>query len=282
MRISVLLCYLALLVSIDSRAIVIRHDVDDKYYRTTIRSFPPLATLYNQGGHGTLIAARWVVTAAHTTFCLDAGYIIRVGEQLVRVKARYSHPDYQLDGNHDIALIELTQDVQGIQPAERYVGTDEQGLLLSIIGTGGTGNGLLGQTITSKQNNGVLRLAENRVVSVDESDLMFIFDRGDQAAKFEGVSGNGDSGGPAFLKKADRVVLYGNSSRTGSWFKNIGEYGVKEIYTRISSHNDWIDQVIQGSAEQRAAISTQQRFLPEAMSNDELKKLCRRIQISAK
>lgn len=282
MRIPLLLCYLTLSVSIESNAIVIRHDVDDKRYLASASAFPPLATLYNQGGHGTLIAPTWVVTAAHTTFCLDPDYIIRVGEQLVRVKARYSHPKYKLDGKHDIALIELTQPVQGIKPAERYTGTEEKGTLLSIIGVGGTGNGLLGQTISSKHNKGVLRLAENRVVSNNDSDLMFVFDRGDQAAELEGVSGNGDSGGPAFLKQDDHFVLYSISSRTGSWFRNIGEYGVKEIYTRISSHNQWIDQIIQSTPEERITLASQQRFLPEQMSNDDLKKMCRRIQISAK
>jgi hypothetical protein len=36
----------------------------------------------------------------------------------------------------------------------------------------------------------------------------------------------------------------GVSSRTDSWLKDVGEYGVKELYTRVSSHVDWIEQVM--------------------------------------
>ena len=83
-----------------------------------------------------------------------------------------------------------------------------------------------------------------KYTAVTQSDLRFVFEQGQNGLELEGVSGNGDSGGPAYLKKYDGYYLLGVSSRVDSWFKDVGEYGVKELYTRVSSHADWIDQVM--------------------------------------
>lgn len=260
--------------------IVIRHDVDDSHYRTDWESFPPLATFYNIGVHGTLIHPEWVLTAAHTVFCLTPGYTIRIGDKLATVKARYSHPEYQLNDEHDIALIQLERAVTGIEPALLYSEADEENQVLWLIGIGGTGNGLRGQTISNKQNNGIYRLAQNRVAGANDSDIVFKFDRGDRAEPLEGVSGNGDSGGPAFRKEnGDVFYVLGVSSRTGSWFKDIGEYGVRELYTRVSTHKEWIETVISSDQKQRLKISNQDRFIQPSMRGKNMAKLCAEISI---
>ena len=46
-------------------AIVIRHDVDDAEYRVPASGFPALVDM-PKSGHGVLVAAQWVITAAHT------------------------------------------------------------------------------------------------------------------------------------------------------------------------------------------------------------------------
>ena len=53
-----------LVVSFSASAIVIRDDVDDSKYRFPASGFPALVDMPGEG-HGVLIAAQWVVTAAH-------------------------------------------------------------------------------------------------------------------------------------------------------------------------------------------------------------------------
>jgi hypothetical protein len=84
-----------------------------------------------------------------------------------------------------------------VSPANIYWKNDELRKNIWFIGIGGTGNGLLGETIDSAQNNSVLRKAQNRVVEAKGPLLKFVFNKGEEALPLEGVSGGGDSGGPA-------------------------------------------------------------------------------------
>ncbi|SEI12131.1 Trypsin [Rheinheimera pacifica] len=260
-------------------AIVIRHDKPVEHYLASKADFPPLATFYNIGVHGTLIAPEWVLTAAHTVFCLHPGQTIQVGDELVEVQARYSYPSYQLGKQHDLALIKLAKPVLSVEPAKLYRQQDERDQVLWFIGSGGTGTGLTGETIGYKENNGVLRKAQNKVIAVTKSDLRFVFESGQHGLELEGVSGNGDSGGPAYLKKDDGYYLLGVSSRVDSWFKGVGEYGVKELYTRVSSHANWIDQVMAADKAERAKLSSSDGFLQPGMTAENLPGICASISL---
>jgi hypothetical protein len=266
-------------LTLQASAIVIRHDVPEARYLASPADFPALATFYRIGAHGTLIHPQWVLTAAHTVFCLDKGQPIRVGEEIVEVEARYSHHRYQLDGAHDLALIKLVRPVRSVQPAELYTERNELGQLVWLIGSGGSGNGLKGQA--SGRRDGRLRRAQNVVADTQGGDLVFRFDQGAHAAALEGVSGNGDSGGPAYVHQQGRYRLMGISSRTDSWFYQVGEYGVKELYTRVSDYQDWLHTVMQGSPTEVEAVSTQQAFLQDNMKGRDMKQLCRKLSITS-
>ena len=109
-----------------------------------------------------------------------------------------------------------------------------------------------------------------KYTAVTQSDLRFVFEQGQNGLELEGVSGNGDSGGPAYLKKYDGYYLLGVSSRVDSWFKDVGEYGVKELYTRVSSHADWIDQVMAADNTERGRLSSSDGFLQDGMTAENL------------
>lgn len=258
-----------------AKPIVIRHDVKDTHYLATQDDFPPLATLYKIGAHGTLVKPQWVVTAAHTVFCITPGTAIRIDDQLVEVKARYSHPDYQRGGDNDIALIQLAQPLTSVTPARLYAGSNEAGKDVWFIGSGATGNGLTGPTVNYKANAGVLRKAQNRVEKARGNEISFVFDRGDKALPLEGVSGNGDSGGPAFMRLGNTYWLLGISSRADSWFKDVGEYGVNEVYTRVSAHLPWLEAMFAATHAQRLKMSSTERFVQPGI--EDIDSVCTQI-----
>lgn len=66
----------------------------------------------------------------------------------------------------------------------------------------------------------------------------------------------------------------GVSSRADSWFKDVGEYGVKELYTRVSVHADWVDSVIAANETQRAEISSLEPFLQPGMTPEKMPQIC--------
>ncbi len=270
-----------LVITNSASAIVIRHDKPADIYLADVQDFPPLATFYNIGVHGTLIAPDWVLTAAHTVFCLDNGQLIKVGSDTIEVEARYSYPAYKLGEQNDLALIKLKEPVRSVQPAKLYRQQDELNQIVWFIGSGGIGTGLTGETVNYKENKGVLRKAQNRVVSLTNSDLGFIFESGDKGLELEGVSGNGDSGGPAYIKNEDGYYLLGVSSRTDSWFKDVGEYGVKELYTRVSAHVNWIDEVMAADEVGRTELSSSDAFLQPGMTSENLPSICASISLKS-
>lgn len=71
-----ILVFISMFLSLSVSAIVVRHDIDKEKYLASPDDFNPLATFYVDGAHGTLIKPRWVVTAAHATFCVNSGSYI--------------------------------------------------------------------------------------------------------------------------------------------------------------------------------------------------------------
>lgn len=267
--------------SLSASAIVIRHDVNDKKYLADATDFAPLATLYVDGAHGTLIKPDWIVTAAHATFCISAGSYIRLNNAYHKVDRVFVHKDYQPGKSHDIALIKLVKPVNDVKPAKLYDSTDEFAKITWFIGVGGTGNGLTGQVVDNYENGGVLRKAQNKIEHAEGPLLKFKFDRDDAALPLEGVSGSGDSGGPAYSTIDGTHYLLGISSRVEGG--DIGKYGVTEVYSRVSFFTAWIKKITAGEDTlQRQLALPKLAQLPAGLTEQILPEVCADIGLQPK
>lgn len=263
-------------VSFDTLAIVIRHDKADQIYLATAKDFPPLATFYLDGAHGTLIRSQWVMTAAHTTFCLLPGSWININQRLRQVKRIYVHPEHQTGVSHDIALIELTEAVTDVVPARLYPDGDELGQHIWFVGAGGTGHGKEGVAVDLVANRGQLRKAQNQVFAVAGPLLKFSFDAPPDALPLEGVSAGGDSGGPAYRIDKNQYSLLGISSRGDNG--PVGFYGSVDVYTRVSFFVPWALQLMDSAPQLRGQWSLEKmRHLPQGLTTENLAEFCQQI-----
>lgn len=236
-----------------TQAIVIRDDVPDADYRVADAEFPYLCSV--AGAMGTALDAHWVLTAAHVAKYAQPGAQISCGGEHVRQLqqvflvpgTRLFLPDHW---DHDIAMIRLDRGLPEMPFPTIHRNSDEAGRQVLFVGHGGTGNGVSG----IGDEDGVLRRATNTVESADDNTLVFDFDFPDEALPLEGISGPGDSGGPALLPGNSPSVV-GVSSRQDSGDYQVGHYGVREIYARVSAYADWIDQVMKADTDQRDAMA---------------------------
>lgn len=230
--------------------ILIRHDKPDAEYIKLAEQFKPyLCHLNLPDCEGTIISDEWAVTAAHCAIeikrKLEKGkeHCVIMNDKKVEVQAVVLHPKWQDDESYDIALIRFKQRPDLTKIAKLYTDQDELGQVTYFVGKGDTGDGIKGV----QGGFGQLRAATNKVKTVSERWLAWEFDdprkTSDQLTEYEGISGPGDSGGPAFILGDDAIYIAGISS-----FQDHdgveGIYGVMEYYSRISHYVPWINQQV--------------------------------------
>ena len=223
-------------------AIVIRHDREDDAYRVPPDRYPMVCRV--GGGMGTLIHPEWILTAAHVAAA--AGQITCLG-QIRDLREVFLHPDYADPEKHrDLGLIRLKEPVEGALPVRLYRRADEPGMRATLVGDGQTGTGSSGP----RDGERLLRAAHNTVESAGSGWLTFVFDRPPAGDDLEGISGPGDSGGPALVQQSDELRLIGVSAF------NEGDppclYGTTEHYARVSDELEWIEGVLEGKIRQEA------------------------------
>lgn len=239
--------------------ILTRHDKDEtEFFKLAERFEKYICHLNLPDCEATVIKDQWALTAAHCAvtivnkFKSGKKHFVIINNVEIEVDKVIMHPSWTAGQNadeNDIALIHLKTKPIGALQAKLYTDTDEVDKLIYMVGKGDIGNGLIGVN----GNDGKQRGATNRVETATENWLTWTFDHPNTKTKYltehEGISGPGDSGGPAFILKNDIVYLAGISSGQDQKGGDEGLYGVEEYYTRVSQYIKWIHEEMTGNGD---------------------------------
>jgi len=188
-----------------------RHDKDEAEFLKLAEKFEKYMCHLNLPDcEGTIIADQWAISARK--------HFVIVNDVEIEVDKVIMYKDWDItetDDNSsliDIALLHLKTKPTNALQAKLYVDEDEVDKLIYMVGKGANGNGLVGVNGFDEKQRG----ATNRVETATEKWLTWTFDHPNTKTKYlteyEGISGPGDSGGPAFILKNDTVYLAGISS----------------------------------------------------------------------
>jgi secreted trypsin-like serine protease len=229
-------------------SLVVRHDVPDEKFIALANEYPQIVHLAD--GEATLISEEWLLTAAHVAHRLSEelknGGIpeVIIQKKTYAVEKVILHPNFEMSPHsiaNDIALIKIQGEVIDIEPALLYNKQNEKGKPITIVGRGDFGTGLTGPQKMDK----ITRAATNTIDGTSQEWVYFKFDapQSPNTTELEGVSGPGDSGGPAFFDSNGKRYLLGVSSHQRGNGKQ-GVYGVTEYYSRVSFFKEWIEKTI--------------------------------------
>jgi len=227
----------------------------------TQREAWPFIVKIRVGCGGSIIAANWILTAAHCCRVSDDRFLqvtvseydraaLDVGARTINIKNKYLHPQFNRHNlQNDICLLELEDSIkfhkfaQPVCLPEKNSRVDKvplgQGSLCYVAGWGRVGEHensarILQETQVPIVNNTVCSKAfEN-----NEEGQTIIEDQVICAGYAEGGidACQGDSGGPLICVEDDKPMLRGVVS-WGIGCARVGHYGV---YTRTSSYIDWV------------------------------------------
>jgi len=240
-----------LVITFPSNAIIMRHDVDESKYLELAKDNKSIVTFYGNykdeeivEGTGTIIAEDWVITAAHVANYLLIDGKVRFKDAYYKIKKVVKHPKWkEKQFPNDIALVQLRSTIPNSEIAALYDKKDELHKVLTFVGRGDFGTGDTGVVGADAR----LRAAQNVVTETSEQWIRFKFDSKQNSLALEGISGPGDSGGPALLKSNVQLYIVGVSSwqnaESTRWQE--AKYGVIENYSRISYFKKWIEKTIE-------------------------------------
>ena len=253
------------LTATSGAAIVIRHDIADAAYLAKESDFPALFGIKRtKAGYkdciATVVDRNWAVTAAHcvkdekllhAAGAAGKGYSVEIAGRAALIDKVVHHPGTGNGRAPDIALLRFASPVTHVAPVPLYRKRDEQGRIIVMPGWGQTGNGTEGL----RPDDGLFRVAENVVDLAEAGAIRWKFDApgpNSRALTLEGISGPGDSGGPALIKTPAGWAIAGISSRQKTMGGPEGVYGVEEEFVRVSDFAAWVDGHVQPGASVKA------------------------------
>jgi hypothetical protein len=233
-----------LATNLSAAAIIRRHDRDDAGYLALGAQYPAVTKL--GGGTATLIDPQWLLTAGHVVASLTPfDRTVAFNGRTHFIQAVATHPEWRPKSrlkSLDLALVKLSQPVTGVAPAGVYEKRNEEGQDVVFVGPGQYGDGLSGP----QGDDGKWRGATNTVASVMENWITFKFDRPPNATELEGISGPGDSGGPALVELDGKTYVIGiSSANDDAGAAGPCRYDSTEYYARVSTGADWIHKTVQ-------------------------------------
>lgn len=242
---------LACLWASPAAAILIRPDRDDAEYLELATRYTSSVTLNAPDGEGVLIAARWVLTAAHMAKAMQELRPVpkvSIGARQHEIQAFFIHPDWKKGGPSDIALILLKDAVTHVAPTPLYRASDEAGKGVVIVGSGYTGK--IGERPLKERWDKKKRAAINTVDRVTPRILGLKIKPPDEASDLQGAAAPGDSGGPAYIENDEGLFVAGIGYATDDTNADgiVGNAGDWELYVRVSAFVPWIEATMTGVA----------------------------------
>ncbi|MDJ0710021.1 MAG: trypsin-like serine protease [Woeseiaceae bacterium] len=246
----ILLVCVGLTFSAAAWPIIVSHQADAAAHLRFASDYPtPVVLRRNAAGSadgmGTWIAEDWILTAAHVAEGFRTGDPI--GDEGGLVVADVAlHPGWPAEPI-DLGLIRVAAGPSNIDIVPLCVPDDYAGATVVFLGAGDIGTGKTGPAGA----DGQMRMARNMVTLANEEFLLLEFDApgSPSALDLEGISGPGDSGGPAYVGREDGVCVVAVSSGqdTEATGGAEGQYGVVEFYSRADTQRVWIRSIVEAS-----------------------------------